>query len=87
MSQVPIEDLRRRCGGVYKLVLLAARRAKELASGAPKLIESSKQKVTSVALDEILDDKVVYEAPELEEGAGKKGRAGKKDEKKRAQAA
>ncbi len=84
MAQVPIEGLLKRCGSVYKLVILAAKRAKEVSDGSPALVDSSHRKVTSVALEEILQGKVLYkpEAPE----AGKKGRGvkGKEEKKKRA---
>lgn len=84
MAQVAIEELLKRCGSVYKLVLLAAMRAKELAGGAPALMETPQKKVTSVALEEILQGKVFYKAEEPEDKAGKKGRGAKaKEERKK----
>ena len=80
MAQVPIEELLQRCGSVYRLVILAARRAKELADGAPPLVQSPNRKITSIALEEILAGKVLYK--EAEAPAGKKGRGAKKAEKK-----
>ena len=78
MAQVPIEDLLKRCGSIYRLVILAAKRAKELAEGAPPLLEDAYQKkVTSVALDEIHHGKVLYAAAEPEEGSPKRGRGTK----------
>ncbi len=83
MAQVPIEELLKRCGSVYKLVILAAKRAKELAQGSPALVETPHRKVTSVALDEILQGKVLYKVDEAAR-AGKKGRGAKgKEGKKR----
>ena len=82
MAQVPIEELLKRCGSVYRLVLLASKRAKELAEGSPALVNTGQRKVTSVALEEILHGKVLYK-PEEEE-KGRKGRGAKKEEKKRA---
>ena len=79
MAHVPIEELMKRCSSTYKLVILAARRAKELAEGAPPLIESAPRKVTSIALEEILQGKVLYKAEK--DGDGKRAR--KKDEKKK----
>lgn len=64
MAQVPIEDLLKRCGSAYKLVLLAAKRAKELADGSPTLVETSQRKITSLALEEILQGKVLYKEEE-----------------------
>lgn len=88
MAQVPIEELLKRCGSVYKLVILAAKRAKEVAEGAPPLVETSQHKVTSIALEEIIQGKVLYK-PQEEEAAArsgrKKGRGAKpREEKKRA---
>ncbi len=82
MAQVPIEELLKRCGSVYRLVILAAKRAKELADGSPSLVDTGQKKITSVALEEILHGKVLYK-PEEEE-KGRKGRKATKDEKKRA---
>ena len=86
MAQVPIEELLKRTGSAYKLVLLAAKRAKELAEGSPVLVNTSKQKATSIALEEILSGKVSYKPQESGEDS-KAGRgAGGKGEKKRASA-
>ena len=84
MVQTPIEELLKRCGSVYKLVILAAKRAKEISEGSPPLVESREKKVTSLALEEILHGRVLYKVEEPA-GAGKKGRGAKaKEEKKRA---
>ena len=86
MAQVPIEELLRRCGSVYKLVILAAKRAKEVAEGSPPLVQTNQRKITSVALEEIVQGKVLYKAEESEMGGGKKGRGGKVREEKRRRA-
>ena len=84
MAQVAIEELLKRCGSVYRLVLLAAKRAKEISDGAPPLVETSQRKITSIALEEILQGKVLYKTEEAE-GGGKKSRGArvKEDKKKR----
>ena len=85
MIQAPIEELLKRCGSVYKLVILAAKRAKEISEGSRPLVESREKKVTSLALEEILHGRVLYKLEEPEAGTGKKGRGAKaKEEKKRA---
>jgi len=43
---------------IFKLVILASRRALELNSGMPKLIDSSPGKAGSIALEEIRQGKV-----------------------------
>ena len=82
MAQVAIEELLRRCNSVYKLVLLAAKRAKEVSEGSPALIDTHHRKVTSVALEEILQGRVLYKV-EGEEGRVTKSRRSKKDDKKK----
>ena len=82
MAHVPIEELLKRCSSVYRLVILAARRAKEISEGAPALIEHPPQKVTSIALEEILQGKVLFK-PQAADGFGKRGRGAKKEEKKK----
>ena len=84
MAQVAIEELLKRCGSVYRLVILASKRAKEIAEGAPPLVETPHRKVTSIALEEILQGKVLYKPQEAEAGAGRRGRGAKAKEKKRA---
>ena len=60
MSYLTIEDLLPRSGGsVYSLVRMAAIRALELSEGKPCLIaKPSTDKVTSIALEEILQGKL-----------------------------
>lgn len=61
MGYQPIERLLPQAGGsVYKLVRMAANRAMELAEGKPKLIQNpSSDKETTIALEEILQGKVI----------------------------
>jgi DNA-directed RNA polymerase omega subunit len=60
MAYQPIEKLLPRANNsIYKLVLIAAKRAMELADGAQKLIDfPSSPKTTTIALDEVLAGKV-----------------------------
>ncbi len=62
MSYVAVQDLLSKTDSIYKLVVLAAKRAGELNAGAPKLIETDCQKVSSVALEEIAEGKVKLQA-------------------------
>ena len=61
MGYQSIEDLLSKAdGSVYKLVRMASNRATELAEGKPRLIEkSASDKETSIALEEILQGKVI----------------------------
>ncbi len=58
MSYIPIQDLLKKTDSIYKLVVLASKRATELNAGAPKLIEFNHEKVSSIALEEIAQGKV-----------------------------
>lgn len=56
---IPIEPLLKKVGSIYKLVIIAARRALELNDGAPRLVEiDPKAKASTVALAEIAAGKV-----------------------------
>ena len=56
---VPLEKLLDKTGSLYKLVIIAAKRALELNDGAPRLVEASpKEKPALVALREIAAGKV-----------------------------
>ena len=72
MPHVPIEDVMKQCSSIYKLVVIAAKRAKELSQGAPKLVETDLKKITSVALEEIRQGKVVIQPEEAEAGGGER---------------
>ena len=59
ISQIPMEDLIIQTGSLYKLVILASKRAIELNAGAGRLIEISPLlKPSIVALEEIRQGKV-----------------------------
>jgi len=48
-------------GSIYKLVVLASRRALELGAGSQKLVDTpANAKLTTVALKEIVEGKVSY---------------------------
>ena len=86
MAQVAIEELLKRCGSIYRLVILAAKRAKEVAEGSPPLVETGHKKVTSIALEEIIQGKVLYKPEEAGSGKKSRGAKGKEEKKKRAAA-
>jgi DNA-directed RNA polymerase omega subunit len=87
MSYQPLERLLPRAGkSIYQLVLLAAKRATELAEGMPKLIERPLTiKTTTLALDEILEGKVVMKGYEdqLEKGQAEQPAKEKKAHKEK----
>lgn len=62
MAYVPLEKLvHKEKPSLYKLVLVAAARANELAQGAQPLIQSASKKVSTIALEEIASGKVQYD--------------------------
>lgn len=62
MPYVALETLLDKSGGsIYKLVILAAKRALEIAEGQPKLVAAAASvKPSTVALHEIAEGKVEY---------------------------
>lgn len=60
MITIPIEELLKDGGSVYKSVVLAAKRANEISQGAPPLIKTSLTKPSTVALEEIQKKLVTY---------------------------
>lgn len=62
MAYIELEKLLDKSGGsIYKLVVLASRRALEIAEGQNKLVEASASiKPTVIALMEIAEGKVQY---------------------------
>ena len=77
-----MEELLTHCPSVYKLVVIAAKRAKAVAEGAPKLVEGDFKKAASIALEEIRQGKVVLHE-NAKEGEGRKSRAKKEHSKKK----
>ncbi|MFC1804356.1 DNA-directed RNA polymerase subunit omega [Candidatus Omnitrophota bacterium] len=62
MLYVPLEQLLEKSGNsIYKLVVMASKRALEISEGKPKLIDmSSAIKPSTIALHEIIQDKLRY---------------------------
>lgn len=57
---VPIEELRSRIGNVYELVIVAAKRTRQINGGAPKLVDVECARATTVAMWEIAKGKIKY---------------------------
>ena len=65
MSQVPFEDLLEHIDSKYRLVIVAAKRAKQLNRGAACLIQPRSTKPTYQALEEVASGKLGYEVEAL----------------------
>lgn len=57
-TYISTEDLLDKTNSVYKLVILASKRALELNNGSPKLVETESKKVSTIALEEIKQGKI-----------------------------
>ena len=68
MGKIDMEKLRTKVDSAYKLVILAAKRARELNEGSPKLVETDSKKLANIALEEIAAGKISYK----EKGSKKK---------------
>ncbi len=76
MAYTPIEYLLPKSGySIYTLVRMTAVRAIELAEGKPRLIEKpSSQKLSTVAMEEVLHGKVTLKGHNLQECLEKEAR-------------
>jgi len=62
MGYISLEKLmKKNPTSLYKVALMGAMRANELAQGVKPLVESESKKVTTIALEEIAAQKVNYE--------------------------
>jgi DNA-directed RNA polymerase subunit omega len=58
MARITVEDCIERIPNRFELVLVATRRARQIAHGSPLLIHHERDKPTVIALREIADGKV-----------------------------
>ena len=58
-----LESLMKRVDSKYRLVTLAAKRARQLTDGDKPLVDVDTTKVVSIAMEEIDQGKITYEAP------------------------
>ncbi len=59
-----LESLMTKVDSKYTLVTLAAKRARELTDGDEPLVDVDTTKVVSIAMEEIDQGKITYEAPQ-----------------------
>ena len=60
MTEMPIEDLIKQTGSIFKLVILAAKRTSELTEGYKPKVEGTHKKLAAVALQEIAEGKIEF---------------------------
>jgi DNA-directed RNA polymerase subunit omega len=56
-----MNDLMKKVDSRYTLVIVAAKRARMLEDGAPKLIDTKDEKSVSIAINEFYQDKITYQ--------------------------
>ena len=75
MARVTVEDAVKKVGNRFDLVLVAARRARQIATqGKEPLVEEQNDKPTVIALREIEEGLISKESLDLEERAAKNER-------------
>jgi len=60
MTDISKDKLDGKVDSAYRLVLMAAERAKQLAKGSKPRVQTNAKKPTTIAIEEILADKVKY---------------------------
>jgi DNA-directed RNA polymerase subunit omega len=55
-----INEIRKKADSRYTLVILAAKRARDLINGKPRLTEDEREVPVSIAADEIYEDLITY---------------------------
>jgi DNA-directed RNA polymerase subunit omega len=78
MAQVPIEDIMEHVDSKYRLVIVAAKRAKQLNRGAVGLTQPRSLKPTYQALEEMATGKLGYEVENLAGDAAREVEPGAK---------
>ncbi len=58
MNSVSMEKSKANIDNVYKLVIVASKRVRQLNEGSPKLVETNSRKATTIALEEIAVGKI-----------------------------
>lgn len=60
-----IDEIRTKADSKYTLVVLAAKRARDIIEGMPKLTEAEVEKPVSIAANEIAEDLITYRESDM----------------------
>jgi DNA-directed RNA polymerase omega subunit len=60
MIDIPMEDLLKQTGSIFKLVVLASKRTSELNEGYKAKVEPGTKKLAAIALAEIAEGKIEF---------------------------
>jgi len=63
----PIDEIKQKADSRYTLVIMAAKRARDLVADKPALIEIENNVPISIAAEEIVQDEITYRRPEEEQ--------------------
>ncbi len=64
MTEIPIEDLVKQTGSIFKLVILASQRTAELTEGYKAKVDPVNKKLSTIALEEISEGKIEFSIEE-----------------------
>ncbi len=65
MLNPSINDLSNKGDSRYTLVMLTAKRARQIVDGAKPLIETTSKKPVSIAIEEMVEGKISYTRPNI----------------------
>ena len=71
---LPVEIDETKIDGRYRLVMISAQRAKELSYGAKPKIQTKARKVTTIAIEEAIQDKLEFLVGEEARKAKRRGK-------------
>ena len=60
-----INEIRKKADSIYTIVILAAKRARDIIDGKPILTEAETEKPVSIAANEIAEDLITYRREEM----------------------
>ena len=60
-----INEITKKADSRYTLVMLAAKRARQLVDGNEPYIDTESTKPVSIAIEEIVEDKISYKRPDI----------------------
>ena len=63
----PIDEIKLKADSRYTLVIMAAKRARDLVAEKPALVDIENNVPISIAAEEIVQDEITYRRPEEEE--------------------
>jgi len=63
----PIDEIKQKADSRYTLVIMAAKRARDLVAEKPALVDIENNVPISIAAEEIVQDEITYRRPEEEE--------------------